>query len=93
MPVRIAHISDLHIARPPNSDPDSEVTYFEAFMTRALPAALASGVVAALAHPRTRAAILDLMSAARDKAEEIDWGKLALVLAGVGAIGAAVGFF
>ena len=92
MTVRVAHLSDLHIARPPDSDAESEITYFEAFITRALPAALAGGLLASLAHPRTREALLDLMAEARDKAEEIDWGKVALVLAGVGAVGAAVGF-
>jgi len=87
MPIRLAHISDLHIACPPDSDPEGEVAYFEALAKRALPVAVATAVITALAHPRTREAVLDGLNSARGRVAEIDRTKIGLILAGLGAAG------
>ena len=92
MTIRVAHISDLHIARSPGTDPEGEIAYFEVFVKRALPVAASVVVIGYLARPRVREAVLELLESARDRVGEVDRVKFAAVVGGLTAAGAALAY-
>jgi 3',5'-cyclic AMP phosphodiesterase CpdA len=82
VPVRIAHISDIHVARPPPADPDETVEYVRAFLVRALPVAAASVALRALSRPEIRSTLLGFLDKSKSESasRDVDSSKIVVGL-------------